>query len=723
MTSKVVLLVVSVISAVTDGVHCNDRFLVDDVSVNELARQYDALLSIYHATEMSSTPFHNWFFDDQGTSDYCGFTGIICDDENFVTVLDLDHVGLTGTLPDSISDLSRLKHLRMYNNSLVGTLPDSLFYMTSLRHIQLGYNYLSGSFPDLSDLNLLSRLFLGKNAISGTLPLSLCSLTNLELIDISHVTKMWGHIPACFARLDLLSTFRVTDVGLIGTVPAELCRWGNMNELSPNPYGCDAVACPVGYFQRSVGRRTSESDICLPCDVPSNVIGSTICQWHDVQENTVEPTSAWSSPTVLSVTTPPTGTSANPSGSSYAPSKLPFAPPVAAPAPTSTKPIPYIDQLPSIEPSTSTSPTFGFSMSPTDESFSSSPSISTFLPSFVAATSFPSVKPMYLSSISPSDIPSCTPSSEPSLPVHMKQPTQLIFPPFSRPPLTFQPTSQESDNSSSRSVTKRGLLASATLLVAGAAILMYITLRKRSKPDRVRVAEETTELERKDMGPTLASPHMKPQLSRPLSRPVQTSQENIEVLFQSADGLSNFTASNEALLAPIPKRVPSILKTSIMREHTPDNDQGTYGSNDEQEQGRKVRFSVPESGNEERRQEREAWLTWLLNPMHYPINACGATDSNSITGIALDSAMVDPAGDTNSLNNSDVEDDNPLPPLSGDSILGIRGLSAKRPINAFKSREVAVAEIFRSKSSHSRPRPSLIYTIPGSYCDTEFGEV
>lgn len=51
--------------------------------------------------------------------------------------------------------------------------------------------------------------------------------------------------------------------------------------MSPNAFGCDAVGCAAGSFQRRGGRQTANDTACETCDVPSNVIGASVCQWYE----------------------------------------------------------------------------------------------------------------------------------------------------------------------------------------------------------------------------------------------------------------------------------------------------------------------------------------------------------------------------------------------------------------------------------------------------------
>jgi hypothetical protein len=257
-----------------------------------IVKQYEALRRFYFSTKMyseASSQKHNWSFDDDaGGSSYCNFTGITCDQNGLVTTLELNSTCLAGTLPDVYESFPSLRRLRLFNNSIQGTVPDSLLLSPTLQLLNLGQNLLSGTFPRVIS-PAVSRFSVHRNAISGTIPSSLCSMTNLVVLDISQLTRMRGSIPDCFGELTALSVLRLTNIGLTGTVPAELCAERNMNGLIPNLFGCDGIACPSGTFQRAVGRQAKDETPCIHCDVPSNVIGSTSCQWHDFIVPTMSP--------------------------------------------------------------------------------------------------------------------------------------------------------------------------------------------------------------------------------------------------------------------------------------------------------------------------------------------------------------------------------------------------------------------------------------------------
>ena len=264
-----------------------------NISQSVLTSQYDALRQFYLSTRMyseSSMTLHNWNFE-RSTSDgeYCNFTGVTCDRDFMVTTIELNNTELAGHLPDTLSSFSNLRRLRLYNNSIEGTIPVNLVQIPTLQLLNLGQNLISGTLPEFASSKQLTRLTLRRNAISGTIPHTLCNLTNLVVLELSQLTRMRGSIPSCFGTLTALTALRMSDIGLTGTVPANLCTVRVMNGLMPNMFGCDAIACPVGTFQRSVGRQTNENTPCTPCNVPSNVIGTTTCQWQEVKGSSPSP--------------------------------------------------------------------------------------------------------------------------------------------------------------------------------------------------------------------------------------------------------------------------------------------------------------------------------------------------------------------------------------------------------------------------------------------------
>jgi hypothetical protein len=196
--------------------------------------QLNALHDFFVSTEMNSElsrPHHNWRFWEGTvfpTLHYCNFTGVGCDDDLFVSYLDLNETMLAGALPNSMGNLTRLVRFRVFNNTIGGSIPQSLVQISGLRNLNIGHNALTGILPDFSG-SVLQRLILDRNSFTGTVPETLCNLHELSALDLSGSTKLLGSLPSCLGDLTFLSRLRITDSGLTGSVPTSLCDERVMN--------------------------------------------------------------------------------------------------------------------------------------------------------------------------------------------------------------------------------------------------------------------------------------------------------------------------------------------------------------------------------------------------------------------------------------------------------------------------------------------------------------
>lgn len=252
--------------------------------------QRHALADLYSATRMDQLPL-NWFKGEVNTTivdantsmwtsnhDYCSFYGVTCDDEGYVIALDLNQSGLVGTIPD-VRFLSRLVRLQLNRNFLEGTIPESLWQLSSLQHLYLGENYLVGTIPPVPESSQLRRFMVASNLLTGTIPQSVCNWRRLISLDLSNNAGIRGTLPPCFETLSNLTRLQIDDLLLTGTIPSGLCALREMNGMVPNLFGCDAIGCGAGYYQRLQGRQISSETPCTKCLVPSNLIASTRCFW------------------------------------------------------------------------------------------------------------------------------------------------------------------------------------------------------------------------------------------------------------------------------------------------------------------------------------------------------------------------------------------------------------------------------------------------------------
>ena len=179
----------------------------------------------------------------------CSWHGVSCNDDGFIVGLELDRVGMDGTIPEEIGVLSYLERLFLPRNRLASTIPSSLGSLRNLRELDLFDNNLSGSIPreinqlPLEILQISTNKFTGSlppifnaelvildvsaNELSGTLPGELFDATSLQEVNLS-MNQFSGTLSSDFGRLTELRKFLIGLNSFTGVVPASI---GNMKSL------------------------------------------------------------------------------------------------------------------------------------------------------------------------------------------------------------------------------------------------------------------------------------------------------------------------------------------------------------------------------------------------------------------------------------------------------------------------------------------------------------
>ncbi|GLJ27447.1 hypothetical protein SUGI_0538760 [Cryptomeria japonica] len=142
--------------------------------------------------------------------DHNQIEGSIPDEISNLTKLDTLDLGansFNGTIPSTLGGLPSLQRLYMYGNNLHGTIPKSLGQAKNLGLLHLSDNMLSGEIPgDLGILSQLRRLLLSYNNLSGKIPANLGRCQALEKLDLSY-NKLIGNIPPEVASLQNIQFF------------------------------------------------------------------------------------------------------------------------------------------------------------------------------------------------------------------------------------------------------------------------------------------------------------------------------------------------------------------------------------------------------------------------------------------------------------------------------------------------------------------------------------
>ncbi|ORZ31092.1 hypothetical protein BCR44DRAFT_350740 [Catenaria anguillulae PL171] len=137
--------------------------------------------------------------------------------------LDLSGNFLTGTIPDELRDLGKLRELHIVGDPssdqrLSGELPSALRDLTKLEKINLSNQQFNGTLQAFSNIDSLEELHLYHNGFTGPIPDNIGEARNLEELELGF-NKLYGSIPESLSKLNSLSTLKLNNNKLNGTIP------------------------------------------------------------------------------------------------------------------------------------------------------------------------------------------------------------------------------------------------------------------------------------------------------------------------------------------------------------------------------------------------------------------------------------------------------------------------------------------------------------------------
>ena len=186
------------------------------------------LVALYEAT--GGPEWHrreNWLSD----LPLSAWEGVEVDDEGYVTDLILPRNNLVGPLPNSVSRLSKLERVWLFENELTGPIPSDLGNLGELVTLSMGDNSWTGAIPpELGRLARLETLHLQRAGVSGPIPPELGQLANLKYLWLFS-NDLSGGIPPELGNLAQLSELSVGYNPLTGPIPPELGRLGRLETL------------------------------------------------------------------------------------------------------------------------------------------------------------------------------------------------------------------------------------------------------------------------------------------------------------------------------------------------------------------------------------------------------------------------------------------------------------------------------------------------------------
>lgn len=160
--------------------------------------QKTILRNMYYAMSGQNWEENNWIVED----DECTWTGISCDDQGYVSGIELSRFGLTGYLPVQVFALPQLTTLDLSRNFIKFQF-DGIGQASNLRTLNL-FNTGLHSLEDIEQLSdtSLRALILSSNNINEPIPDVIWELNNLRELTVSPrlilfvqwmLTKMQGN--------------------------------------------------------------------------------------------------------------------------------------------------------------------------------------------------------------------------------------------------------------------------------------------------------------------------------------------------------------------------------------------------------------------------------------------------------------------------------------------------------------------------------------------------
>ncbi|KAL6131848.1 hypothetical protein ACLB2K_070221 [Fragaria x ananassa] len=162
---------------------------------------------------------------------FCMWYGVTCSRRHLqrVTKLDLRSLKLSGSISPHIGNLSFLRDLRLYNNSLTNKIPLEIGQLQRLRILGLQNNSLSGFIPaNIHKCFNLIVLDVRYNMLIGNIPPEVSSLSKLKYLGLE-VNNLTGYIPPSLGNLSSLETFAARENNLVGSIPSSL---GQLTKLT-----------------------------------------------------------------------------------------------------------------------------------------------------------------------------------------------------------------------------------------------------------------------------------------------------------------------------------------------------------------------------------------------------------------------------------------------------------------------------------------------------------
>ncbi|TKV99572.1 hypothetical protein SEVIR_8G052600v4 [Setaria viridis] len=144
--------------------------------------------------------------------------------------LDLTTNNLTGTIPDSVANITMLQMFSCAMNYIEGNIPNEFANLLRLQVLLVSINKMSGLFPQpILNISNLVELSIAINDFSGVVPSSIGnSLPDLQAIELDD-NFFHGHIPSSLTNASKLYSIDISSNNFTGLVPGS---FGKLSKLT-----------------------------------------------------------------------------------------------------------------------------------------------------------------------------------------------------------------------------------------------------------------------------------------------------------------------------------------------------------------------------------------------------------------------------------------------------------------------------------------------------------
>lgn len=159
-----------------------------------------------------------------------GWHGVTIEDDHVVSII-LNNNNLQGVMHKSIEALKYLERLDLAFNKLTGELPNEITELRKLRVLKLEMNRLKGTLPkNFDNLIALEELILFNNMLEGNIPENIGKAKNLKIINLSS-NFFSGGLPKSVENLNRLESLELFGNKLAGQIDVDLGKLKNLSEL------------------------------------------------------------------------------------------------------------------------------------------------------------------------------------------------------------------------------------------------------------------------------------------------------------------------------------------------------------------------------------------------------------------------------------------------------------------------------------------------------------